>query len=130
MNTSDTSINIGESMYDILTGVSTYYGLTWYQVKPGILIYNGTEYFLLKLKRNHVTSLWHQNHGKTGKQISLPCEIEDINNDIIHTYFHSQPWKDTENTNIKRALIYIYHHGTARRNQDTKRRMFLQSVFA
>lgn len=126
----DETTNRGESVFDILNGASTYYGLTWYQVKPGILIYNGTEYFLLKIKKDHVKSLWHLNHGKTGKRVLLPCKVEDVNNDILQTYFHPQSWKDTDNTNIKRALIYIYHHGNVRRNLDSERQLFLQSVFA
>ena len=122
--------NEGESMYDLLEGVSTYYGFTWYQVKPGILIYNGTEYFLVKLKANKVRRLYHQNHNRTNKQITLPCGIEDIDNTIIQNCFHLQIWKDADCSNLKRTLVYIYHHGNARRVQETQRKAFLQTAFA
>jgi hypothetical protein len=48
MKSKNVTINGVDSIYDILRDVSTYFGLKWYQVKLGILIYNGTEYFLLK----------------------------------------------------------------------------------
>lgn len=131
MNTKNDTKNNVESIYDILNGVSIYYGLTWYYTKSKstILVNNGTEYFLLKLKGKKVRKLYHQNHNRTGKEITLPCEIDEIDNTIVQNHFHLQKWKDTDNTDLKRTLVYIYHHGNSRRVLDSKRRAFIQTAF-
>lgn len=125
-----TTNNGGEDIYDILNGVSTYYGFDWYHTryKSAILIYNGVEYFLIKHKGAKVKILLHQNHGRTGKPVSLPCSVEEIDNSIIQQYFHKQIWKDIDCTDMKRNLIYIYHHGNCRRAQDSKRRLYFQQL--
>ena len=130
MNSKNDTINGVESIYDILTDVSTYYGLSWQQVKPGILVYNGTEYFLIKLKGIKVRKLYHQNHNRTIKQKNLPCGIEEIDNIIIQQHFHQQLWKDINCSDLKRTLVYIYRHGNARQIQDYYRKAFLQAAFA
>jgi hypothetical protein len=130
MNSNNDTTNRVEYIYDILTDMSTYYGLTWQQVKSGILVYNGTEYFLIKLKGRKVRKLYHQNHNRTIKQKVLPCGIEEIDNLIIHQYFHQQLWKDIDCSDLKRTLVYIYRHGNARQIQDSHRKAFLQAAFA
>ena len=130
MNTKNDITKRRESLSDVLDDVSMYYGLKWQKVKPGILIYNGTEYFLLKLKGAKVRKLYHQNHNRAIKQITLPCDIEEIDNTIVQNYFHPQKWKDKDNTDLKRTLVYIYHHGNARRVLDSQRKTFLQTAFA
>ena len=132
MNTTNDTAKKGESIYDILYGVSIYYGLTWYHTKSksAILVNNGTEYFLLKLKGAKVRRLYHQNHNRTCKHETLPCSIEDIDNTIIQQYFHHQNWKDSDCSSLKRTLVYIYHHGNARRVLDSQRKAFIQTAFA
>ena len=90
MNTKNDITKRRESLSDVLDDVSMYYGLKWQKVKPGILIYNGTEYFLLKLKGAKVRKLYHQNHNRAIKQITLPCDIEVIDNTIVQNDFHTQ----------------------------------------
>lgn len=106
---------------------SAFYGLDWYKVPAGILINNGTEYWLIKLKKGNVRKLYHQNHGRSGKSLSLPCDVVDVNNAIIQRYFHSQPW---DYIDIKKAFAYIYNHGNTRRALDSMRQTFLQTAFA
>ncbi len=130
MNTKNDITNRGEIIYDILTDMSIYYGLIWRQVKPGVLIYNGVEYFIIKLKANKVRRLYHQNHNRTCKQETLPCSIDDIDNSIIQQYFHHQNWKDADCSSLKRTLVYIYNHGNARRVLDSQRKAFIQAAFA
>lgn len=130
MNTKNDITKRRESVSDVLDDVSMYYGLIWQTVKPGILVYNGTEYFLLKLKDAKVRKLYHQNHNRTIKQITLPCDIEEIDNTIIQNYFHPQKWKDTDKADLKRTLVYIYHHGKARRILDSQRKALIKSAFA
>jgi hypothetical protein len=130
MSSKNDTVNGVDSIYDILTDMRTYYGLTWQQVKLGILVYNGTEYFLIKLKGTKVRKLYHQNHNRTIKQKVLPCGIEEIDNVIIQQHFHQQLWKDIDCRDLKRTLVYIYHHGNARQVLDSHRKAFLQAAFA
>ncbi|MDF2523712.1 MAG: hypothetical protein K0R31_1353 [Clostridiales bacterium] len=130
MNSKNDTTNRVESIYAILTDVSSYYGLIWQQVRSGILVYNGTDYFLIKLKGTKVRKLYHQNHNRTIKQKVLPCGIEEIDNLIIQQYFHQQLWKDIDCCDLKRTLVYIYRHGNARQIQDSHRKAFLQAAFA
>lgn len=110
-----------------ISDCSIFYGFDWYKVSAGILINNGAEYWLIKLKKGNVRKLYHQNHGRLGRSESLPCDVEDVNNDIIQRCFHSQPW---DSIDIKKTFVYIYNHGNSRRDLDSKRRLLLQSAFA
>lgn len=132
MYTTNDTTKKGESIYEILNDVSIYYGLTWCHTKSksAILVNNGTEYFLIKLKGAKVRLLYHQNHNRTYKHETLPCSVEDIDNSIIQQYFHLQNWKDVDCSSLKRTLVYIYHHGNARRDLDSQRMAFLKAAFA
>ena len=108
--------------------ISLYYGLDFYETKAGLLISNeAREYFLLKIKNGNVTRLWHQNHGRSGKYVSLPCPVEDVTNDIVHSHFHAQSWVDTD---IKKTLVYVYHHGNKRKELDFQRKSIINQIFA
>lgn len=124
--TKDTS-NRGEDVYNILTAVSTNYGLTWCQIKSGILVYNGSEYWVIKFKKGsgNVSLLLHQNHGRQGNTIPLGCKTNDLNRETVQAKFHRQNWNDT---NLRNTLVYIYHHGNARLAFDLQRRLLLQQV--
>lgn len=128
MNANNTMTKSEESIFFILDGISLYYGFTWYTTKVGILINSGTEYWLLKLHKNGRTirKLMHQNHGRTGKQVSLPCNVTEIDNATVQHCFHNQKFSETD---LKKAMKYIYYHGNARKKLDAKRRLLLQSAF-
>ena len=105
--------------------ISIYYGLDFYETKAGLLVSNeAREYFLLKLKKGSVRKLHHQNHAR-GKVVSLPCKIKDIDNDVLCTHFHVQPWSSDD---IKQTLVYIYNHGKVRRDLDAKRKAILDQM--
>ncbi len=88
-----------------------YYGLDWKKVPAGILIGNGVEYWILKLKKGKVRRLLHQNHGRSGKIISLPCREQDLSTEVAQKYFHVQPWEEGD---LKKTCCYICNHGNKR----------------
>ena len=106
--------------------ISIYYGLDFYETKAGLLVSNGArEYFLLKFKNGSVRKLLHQNHARNGKVVSLPCKIIDIDNDVIRTHFHTQPWASDD---VKKTLVYIYNHGRVRESIDARRRAIIDKM--
>jgi hypothetical protein len=129
----ETSIR-GECAVDIIKDISIYYGLDWYKVPAGILIYNYAEYWLIKLNKNSrtVRKLWHQNHGRNGRSIPLQCSIEDLNNSTVQAFFHVQNnLEDADLKDLKKVCRYIYNHGNARRAIDSQKRALLfQAAFA
>lgn len=127
MNIIKDTTNRREDIYDILTAVSTYYGLTWYHTRSdsAILVHNGTEYWVIKFKKGsgNVRLLLHQNHGRQGNTIPLGCKANDLDRETMKAKFHHQNWYDT---NLRNTLVYIYHHGNARLALDLQRRLTLQ----
>jgi hypothetical protein len=124
-NTNTSNERESESLEDMLNGISRYYDLDITQITGAILVFNGTEYFIIKLKGSKVRKLLHQNHGKTGKPVNLICELTEIDNKIIQKHFHKQILKSTDPSDLKRNLIYIYNHGRKREILDQKRREIL-----
>jgi len=111
-----------------INDICTYYGLDYFETKVGVLISNeAKEFFILKLKNGSVRKLLHQNHGRSGKIVPLPCDIEDIDNEIVQKHFHTQSWS---NNDIKQTLLYIYNHGKVRKTLDAKRRAILDQMLA
>nr|WP_295685015.1 hypothetical protein [uncultured Lachnoclostridium sp.] len=127
MNVNEITTYSGESIYNVLNGVSSYFGLTWYHIKSGILIYNGSEYWIIKFKKGsgNVRLLLHENHGRQGNTIPLGCKANDLDRETVQAKFHHQNWNDT---NLRNALVYIYHHGNARLALDLQRRLLLQQA--
>lgn len=117
---------VNEEILKKIKDCSIYYGLDYYEVPAGVLFSNGCECWLIKIKKGNVRKLYHQNHGRTGKIKQLPCAIEKVDNDIIHSYFHNQEWYETD---IKKTIVYMYNHGKARRGYMDKQRPIL-SLFS
>ncbi len=89
------------------------YSMEWADTAIGILVFNGREYFLLKLNKNHtgIRKMYHQNHAKNSKHPRNRIDPLVVNNDFLHMYFHTQEWNDS---NIVAAMTYIHNHGIAR----------------
>jgi hypothetical protein len=133
MNATNKTINKGECTLDIFNDISIYYGLYCFKVPAGILIYNGTEYWLIKLNKTGrtVRKLWHQNHGRNGRSIPLQCSIEDLSNNTLQVYFHIQKnLEDADLKDLKKVCQYIYNHGISRRALDSRRNAYLKVAFA
>lgn len=102
-----------------------YYGMDWEKVPAGVLINNGVEYWLIKLKKDKVRRLLHQNHGRNGKIVALPCETQNLNAEMAMKYFHTQEWKDGD---LKKACYYILNHGKARTKIMERQRAVLAAL--
>lgn len=105
-------MGLTEDLVKKIDYAAKYYGLDWCQTPAGMLISNGVEYWLLKFKKEKVRKLLHQNHGRTGKIIPLPCDVQELDNAIVQKFFHTQEQDEHE---IKEICCYISNHGYARR---------------
>ena len=102
-----------------------YYGLDWMRVPAGILVSNGVEYWVIKLKKEKVRRLLHQNHGRSGKVISLPCSEQEVNAEVTQKYFHKQSWEESD---LKKTCCYICNHGSKRAKLIARQRAVLAAL--
>ncbi len=100
-------------------------GLEWHNTNSGILVNNGIEYFLMKMKKDKVRRLYHQNHNRNNKRQSLNCLPEEFNNDILARDFHVQPWEEKD---IKKTMLYIMMHGNKRSKLEKSRQNTLSRL--
>ncbi len=101
------------------------HGLRWYDTAAGMLIDNGRERFVLKLRNGKVRKLYHENHGKTVKRKDLPCPEKDVDNKVLAKYFHDQGW---HRKRIDDTLIYIIKHGSKQALLEKKREEVLAGL--
>lgn len=118
------SMGITEDIKNKMDFVAKYYGLEWRMVPAGVLVGNGVEFWILKLKKDRVRRLLHQNHGKSGKKVSLPCDEEELSSEIAQMYFHKQPWEEKD---LKKTCCYIHNHGSKRKKIMSKQRAVLEA---
>ena len=105
-----------ELIIETVKNMSHKYSMKWADTGIGILVFNGCEYFLLKLNKNHtgIRKMYHQNHAKNSKRASGHIDPAMVDNEFLHAHFHTQEWNDSD---MVTALTYIRNHGIARAAQ-------------
>lgn len=97
------------------------YNLIFRKTDAGILVDNGHEFFVIKLKQQKVRKLFHQNYNK-GQGKKLPVDPADLTNEVMRALFHDQKWIQTD---IQQTLLYIQKHGTKRHELYMRRQAIL-----
>lgn len=116
-----------------IRNISRYFGLDYFDAPTGLVLHSGGringEYWLIKLNKSGrmVRKVMHQNHGRNGRSIPLPCNAEDLSSDIVRDYFHVQNEIDGEK-DLKNICRYIYNHANARERLSKKQSSVLEAL--
>ena len=108
--------NLHEELEKKLDYATKFYGLDYEVVPAGVLISSGSEYWVLKLKKNSIRRIMHQNHQKDGKTVNLPVNPSELTQEVVATYFHHQDNLNGDDLkDLKKICCYISNHKNARK---------------